>query len=216
MLQLQSALDASAGRLGVPAPKEQQVRAERDLSLIEAYRAGRHEAFEELVRSYDQQVQRILAGLNVVSGDVEDLVQDVFLRVFRNLHLFRGQSSFYTWLYRITVNVFFDHNKKRKRADVRLARLQSALVDVSTVRHDGEDPFVATLETLTEEELTKAIASLPEAFRTVVAMREIQDLSYEEISGITGISIGTVRSRLSRARTRLKELLRPVLLAPAA
>jgi RNA polymerase sigma-70 factor (ECF subfamily) len=216
MLQLQSALDASASRLGVPAPKEQQVRAERDLSLIEAYRAGRHEAFEELVRSYDQQVQRILAGLNVVSGDVEDLVQDVFLRVFRNLHLFRGQSSFYTWLYRITVNVFFDHNKKRKRADVRLARLQSALVDVSTVRHDGEDPFVATLETLTEEELTKAIASLPEAFRTVVAMREIQDLSYEEISGITGISIGTVRSRLSRARTRLKELLRPVLLAPAA
>jgi RNA polymerase sigma-70 factor (ECF subfamily) len=216
MLQLQSALDASASRLGVPAPNEQQVRAERDLSLIEAYRAGRHEAFEELVRSYDQQVQRILAGLNVVSGDVEDLVQDVFLRVFRNLHLFRGQSSFYTWLYRITVNVFFDHNKKRKRADVRLARLQSALVDVSTVRHDGEDPFVATLETLTEEELTKAIASLPEAFRTVVAMREIQDLSYEEISGITGISIGTVRSRLSRARTRLKELLRPVLLAPAA
>jgi RNA polymerase sigma-70 factor (ECF subfamily) len=138
-------------------------------------------------------------------------VQDVFLRIFRNLHRFRGQSSFYTWLYRITVNVFFDHNKKRKRADVRLSRLQNALVDVSTVRHEADDPYVTCFNTLTEEELAKAISALPEAFRAVVAMREIEDLSYEEISGITGISIGTVRSRLSRARSRLKELLLPVL-----
>jgi RNA polymerase sigma-70 factor (ECF subfamily) len=161
-------------------------------------------------------VPRILAGLNVAPGDVEDLVQDVFLRIFRNLHRFRGQSSFYTWLYRITVNVFFDHNKKRKRADVRLSRLQNALVDVSTVRHDGDDPYVACFNSMTEEELEKAIAALPEAFRAVVAMREIDDLSYEEISGITGISIGTVRSRLSRARARLKEILAHVLLPAAA
>jgi RNA polymerase sigma-70 factor (ECF subfamily) len=193
------------------ADPDQQLRAARDLALIEAYRAGRVEAFEELVRSYDQAVPRILAGLDAAAGDIEDLVQDVFLRIFRNLHRFRGQSSFYTWLYRITVNVFFDHNKKRKRADVRLSRLQNALVDVSTVRHEADDPYVTCFNTLTEEELAKAISALPEAFRAVVAMREIEDLSYEEISGITGISIGTVRSRLSRARSRLKELLLPVL-----
>jgi len=112
--------------------------------------------------------------------------------------------------------VFFDHNKKRKRADVRLARLQSALVDVTNVRHDGEDPYFACYNALTRDQFGKAIDALPEAFRTVVAMREFDDLSYEEIASLTGISIGTVRSRLSRARTRLKELLRPVLLPSAA
>jgi RNA polymerase sigma-70 factor (ECF subfamily) len=138
------------------------------------------------------------------------------LRVFRNLHRFRGQSSFYTWLYRITVNVFFDHNKKRKRADVRLQRLQNALVDVSTARLEGADPYYACYDTMTERALFAAIAELPEAFRDVVAMREVDDLSYEEISVQTGISIGTVRSRLSRARARLKDLLRPVLSEAAA
>jgi RNA polymerase sigma-70 factor (ECF subfamily) len=195
---------------------EQQERAARDLRLIDAYRAGRHEAFDELVLSYDQHVRRILAQLNVASGDVEDLAQEVFLRIFRNLHRFRGQSSFYTWLYRITVNVFFDHNKKRKRADVRLARLQNALVDVTNVRHDGEDPYYACFNALTRDEFWRAIEALPEAFRTVVAMREVDDLSYEEIAAATGISIGTVRSRLSRARARLKELLRPMLVQSAA
>jgi RNA polymerase sigma-70 factor (ECF subfamily) len=138
------------------------------------------------------------------------------LRIYRNLHRFRGQSSFYTWLYRISVNVFFDHNKKRKRADVRLVRLQSALVDVSNQGPDPHDPYRATLESLTRESFTTAIAELPEAFRDVVAMREIDDLSYEEIALVTGISIGTVRSRLSRARSRLKQSLRVVLEQPAA
>lgn len=195
---------------------EQQLRAARDLRLIEAYRDGRREAFDELVRSYDQHVRRILAQLSVPAGDVDDLAQEVFLRIFRNLPRFRGQSSFYTWLYRITVNVFFDHNKKRKRADVRLARLQSALVDVTNVRHDGEDPYFACHNALTQDEFFKAIEALPEAFRAVVSMREVDDLSYEEIAVQTGISIGTVRSRLSRARARLKELLRPVFVPSAA
>lgn len=194
---------------------EQQQRAARDLALIEAYRGGRHEAFDQLVQSYDLQVRRILTQLGVASSDVEDLAQEVFLRIFRNSHRFRGQSSFYTWLYRITVNVFFDHNKKRKRADVRLARLQSALVDVTVVRSEGEDPYVACYDALTHDQFYKAIDALPQAFRTVVEMREVDDLSYEEIAVQTGISIGTVRSRLSRARARLKELLRPVLASAA-
>lgn len=195
---------------------EQQVRAARDARLVEAFRAGRREAFDELVRSYEQHVRRILTQLNVSIPDLEDLTQEVFLRIFRNMHRFRGQSSFYTWLYRITVNVFFDHNKKRKRADVRLNRLQSALVDMSNVRHDGEDPFYACYNALTEAEFERAIDALPEAFRDVVAMREVHDLSYEEIALATGISIGTVRSRLSRARARLKEQLRSTLVPSAA
>jgi len=190
---------------------EGQLRAVRDLRIIEAYRSGRADAFDELVASYEGTVHRLLAGFNVAPSDIEDLTQEVFLRIFRNLHRFRGQSSFYTWLYRITINVFFDHSKKRKRADARLIRLQSALVDASDQRPYSDDPFRATYDALTHQTFSAAIATLPELFRDVVAMREVDDLSYEEIALATGISIGTVRSRLSRARARLKELLRPSL-----
>jgi RNA polymerase sigma-70 factor (ECF subfamily) len=193
------------------------MRAARDLRMIEAYQDGRADAFDELVASYEGTVHRLLAGFTVPSADIEDLTQEVFLRIFRNLHRFRGQSSFYTWLYRITINVFFDHSKKRKRADARLNRLQSAIVDASDQRPYSDDPFRATYDALTSQTFSAAIARLPELFRDVVAMREVDDLSYEEIALATGISIGTVRSRLSRARARLKELLRPSLAdVPAA
>jgi RNA polymerase sigma-70 factor (ECF subfamily) len=193
------------------AGPEQQLRAARDLRLIATYRAGRPEAFDELVLSYDAQVRRILGQLNVTPGDAEDLTQEVFLRIFRNLHRFRGQSSFYTWLYRITINVFFDHNKKRKRADVRLSRLQNAIGDASNANEAFGDPYSACFDAMTVEGLNAAIAALPAPFREVVAMREVDQLSYEEIAQATGISIGTVRSRLSRARSKLKELLRPMI-----
>lgn len=192
-----------------PLGIEQQLRAERDLRLIDEYRAGRHDAFDDLVHAYQTTVQRVLAQLNATPADVEDLAQEVFMRVYRNLHRFRGQSSFYTWLYRISVNVFFDHSKKRKRADARLLRLQNAMTDVSNARPDADDPFRAAFERLTADTFSRAIAALPEPFRDVVAMREVADLSYEEIALQTGISIGTVRSRLSRARARLKDALRP-------
>ncbi len=190
---------------------EGQLRAMRDLRIIEAYRAGRTEAFDELVASYEGTVHRLFGQLNAMSGDIEDLTQEVFLRIFRNLHRFRGQSSFYTWLYRITINVFFDYNKKRKRADARLSRLQNALGDVTDLRPDADDPFRAAYDAMTLQTFSAAIDTLPELFRDVVAMREVDDLSYEEIALATGISIGTVRSRLSRARARLKEALRPAL-----
>jgi RNA polymerase sigma-70 factor (ECF subfamily) len=195
-----------------PAP-DQQHRAVRDLGLIEAYRSGRSSALDELLAGYDPQVRRILAQLNAQPGDVDDLAQEVFLRVFRSMHRFRGQSSFYTWLYRITLNVYFDHSKKRKRADARLARLQMAMSDASFLRHDSDDPYSVTYDELIRERFARAIAALPEGFRDVVAMREVDDLSYEEIAVQTGTSIGTVRSRLSRARLRLKDMLRPHLTA---
>jgi len=195
---------------------EQQQRAERDLRWIGEYRGGRTEAFDELVHAYEGTVHRVLSQLNVSPSDIEDLTQEVFLRIYRNLRHFRGQSSFYTWLYRITTNVFFDHNKRRKRADVRLQRLQNAMIDVSNVPADPHDPFRATYEQLTNDTFSRAIAELPEPFRDVVAMREVQDLSYEEIALQAGISIGTVRSRLSRARARLKDVLRPQFSGAAA
>ncbi len=194
---------------------EQQRRAVRDLALIEAFRAGRSVAFDELVSAYDVQVRRLLGQLNAPPGEVEDLAQEVFLRIFRSLDRFRGQASFYTWLYRITVNVFFDYSKKQKRSDARLNRLQNAFGDASNVRRDIEDPYGACHEALMNEALVSAIDSLPEAFRSVIALRELDDLSYEDIARMCGISIGTVRSRLSRARAKLKELLGPIVLQAA-
>ena len=136
------------GQSGAATPRRARPPTDRSVSGRPPRSVRRARA---LVRS---DVRRILAQLNVQAGDVEDLAQEVFLRIFRNLHRFRGQSSFYTWLYRITVNVFFDHNKKRKRADVRLARLQNALVDVTNERHDGEDPYFAHATTrLTRESI---------------------------------------------------------------
>lgn len=199
-----------------PLTEEAQRRADRDVRLIDAYRNGRAEAFDDLVRAYETTVHRILSQLNVAGADVDDLTQDVFLRVYRNLHRFRSRSSFYTWLYRITVNVFFDHTKKRKRAEQRLVRLQNAMVDASAPAPDGGDPYRATLDAFVREALARAIARLPEPFRDVVSMREVDDLSYEEIALATGTSIGTVRSRLSRARARLKETLAPALAGAAA
>jgi RNA polymerase sigma-70 factor (ECF subfamily) len=194
-----------------PSSSEQQRRASRDLSYIESFRAGRSDAFADLVSAYDGHVRRILAQLNAPAGEVEDLAQEVFLRIFRNLRHFRGQSSFYTWLYRITLNVFFDYNKKQKRADARFARLQSAFDDASNQREELDDPYGACHDALMQQALVEAIDALPDAFRTVVALRELEDLSYEDISRACGISIGTVRSRLSRARAKLKELLAPAL-----
>ena len=196
-------MERTAGDLGT----EQQERAKRDLRLIEAYRRGLQPAFDQLVRAYEITVRRVLTQLGADASDVDDLSQDVFVRVYRNLHRFRGQSSFYTWLYRITVNVCFDHAKKRKRADVRLQRLQRAFDEGIARRIDPDDPFHAAYERLTGDALVTAIGTLPEPFRDVVAMREVDDLSYEEIAVQTGVSIGTVRSRLSRARTRLKAAL---------
>ncbi|HEX3462937.1 MAG TPA: sigma-70 family RNA polymerase sigma factor [Candidatus Elarobacter sp.] len=195
---------------------EQQHRAERDRGLIEDYRAGRAEAFEELLRAYEPAVRRVLAQLGAAPSDADDLTQEAFLRVYRNLHRFRGQSSFYTWLYRITLNVFFDHAKKRKRADARMERMRNAVADLSNAGGDAHDPFRAAFERLTTERFERAVATLPESFRDVVALRELDELSYEEIALETGISVGTVRSRLSRARGRLRALLAPALGAEMA
>ncbi len=193
---------------------DQQRRAARDQRLVAQYRRGDLESFDELVRTYTSTVARLLTQMHAASADIDDLTQDVFLRVFRNLHHFRGQSSFSTWLYRITVNVFFDHRKKRQRADIRLARLHGAMSDPAAAPA-ADDPFRAADEHLTAEAFARAVASLPEPFRDVVALREMDDLSYEEIAALTGITIGTVRSRLCRARARLRAVLGPALFRAA-
>lgn len=190
------------------ASEESTVRSRRDETLVADYRNGRKAAFEELINSYDGMIRKQLQQLSGTT-DVEDLKQEVFLKIFRNMHNFKGESYFYTWMYRITLNVFFDSAKKRRRADGRLEKLQNDFVDASIVRRDIEDPYHAYFEQMTQDLLAEAIQELPKIFSEVMAMRELEGLSYEEISDRVGVSTGTVRSRLSRARTRLRTALAP-------
>lgn len=178
-------------------------REKSDSQLITEFLAGNEQGFEELVKRYQGYVINIVYSL---SGDAEyadDIAQEVFIKVYRNLGSFRQEASFSTWLYRITVNTAYNYLKSRKR-----------YVPLDNI---PEIPKVETLpatelEYKEKQEIIKnAIAKLPFKYRTVVALKDIEGLSYEEIAGILNCSIGTVESRLFRARAILKNTLLPML-----
>ncbi len=168
-------------------------------------------AFAELMRRYQSHVDRVLYHLAPDWQDRSDLAQEVWLRVYKNLHRLQEPEKFRGWLSRIATNLFYDELRKRKRHATPLS------LDAPVTLSDGEmDWEIASdapgpEENLTTQEfydqLRTAIADLPEAFRTTIVMREIQGLPYEEIAEITGVSLGTVKSRIARARMRLQSQL---------
>lgn len=174
-----------------------------DGDLIDRVRRHDDLAFAELVRRYSPRVHGLLAGMLRNSYDVEDAVQDVFFKVYRKLPEFEGKSSFFTWLYRVAVNTATDHLKRRRR---------------TTKGFDDMPGFepVAESDTPTEDfnrtelrrRMAEAMADLPEIYRNILVLREYEECSYEEIAEILDVAIGTVESRLFRARARLKEKLK--------
>jgi RNA polymerase sigma-70 factor (ECF subfamily) len=183
-----------------------------DVDLVRLVVSGSQPAFEELVERYQGRIFRLVSRFVPGAAEVDDIVQDVFVKVYRRIETFTFQASFYTWLYRIAVNTASDALARRRRNPVRS-------VEDPTI-FSGEGPGVRSPkapargegppeEGLMEEELrevTRAIlATIPEKFRTVLLLREYEDLSYEEMAQVLGISIGTVESRLFRARARFKE-----------
>lgn len=172
-------------------------------------------AFVVLLRRYQSHVDRLLYHLAPDWQDRSDLSQEVWIRVYRNLHRLNDPKKFKGWLSRIATNLFYDELRKRKR----VARPLS--LDNPFQTQDGEmtwdvasdapspDDDLATQEFY--EHLRGAIAELPEAFRTTIVLREIEGLPYEEIAEMTGVSLGTVKSRIARARAKLQEMLQPYL-----
>ncbi|MEM9218831.1 MAG: sigma-70 family RNA polymerase sigma factor [Cyanobacteria bacterium P01_F01_bin.150] len=165
-------------------------------------------AFAELLRRYQSHLEKVLYHLAPDWSDRADLVQEVWIRVYRNIKRLQEPAKFKGWVTRIATNLFYDELRKRKRVKRPLS------LDAPRQADDGEmtweiasaDPEPGQ-ELLTEEfyaQLQKAIADLPETFRTTIVLREIEGLSYEEISEITGVSLGTVKSRIARARQRLQ------------
>lgn len=166
---------------------------------------GSESAFASLVDRYQDRVFRLLGRYCRDQVECEDLAQDVFLKVFRKLHTFQGDSQFFTWLYRIAVNAATDHLSKASSRRLRLVE-DDASLDTGGDR-DEQSP-AAPLMTAELAAVTRSIVdSLPEKFRTILVLREFEDLSYTEIAAVLQIQLGTVESRLFRARQRFKEAL---------
>jgi RNA polymerase sigma-70 factor (ECF subfamily) len=166
-------------------------------------------AFAELVRRYQSHVERLLYHLAPDWSDRADLTQEVWIRVYRHLNRLQDPARFKGWLSRITTNLFYDELRKRKRFRSPLSLDAPRQLDDGQVDWELPATDPSPVETLMTQEfygqLRKAIAVLPEAFRTTIVLREIQGLSYEEIAEMTGVSLGTVKSRIARARHRLQD-----------
>lgn len=188
---------------------------EVDLGVVERARNGDLNAFRTLVDTYEQRVFAIALGVVGNPEDARDITQEAFLKVFKKLDSFRGQSSFYTWLYRIVFNLSVDMSRKRYRTREVLSgdnlTLEKNILEnddvKSTVTASSEDPELSFSRSELRSRLTKAMGDLSPEHRTVITLREVDGLSYEEISQVVGCSKGTVMSRLHHARKRLQKAL---------
>ena len=195
---------------GVRQVRGRTVVSAEEKALIERCKRGDLAAFNDLVRKYEKQVYNFAYRLTGNYDDANDVAQDAFLRVFNAIGTFRGDASFSTWLFRITTNVFLDE-RKRARAHPQASLDEYLELGESSVTRQIEDPSPTPEAVLEESEraqlLQKAVENLPENQRAMVTLYHGQQKSYEEIAEIMDLPIGTVKSRLNRARLALKEKL---------
>ncbi len=185
---------------------------DRDAFLVEQCRAGDEEACEALVRQYQERVFALISRMTGDPDRVEDIAQEVFLKAFRSLKSFRGGSRFYTWLYRITVNTVLNTMRSQgRRQETSLDALEGFEVQANA----DMEPAEVTARLELARRVREAIDQLEEPYRVIVYLRELEDLSYEEIAEVVELPVGTVKSRLFRARQHLKGLLQDLLPATA-
>jgi RNA polymerase sigma-70 factor (ECF subfamily) len=173
-----------------------------DLELIHRSQAGDTEAFGELVTKYRTKIFSMIYGIVSNECDAWDLAQEGFLKAWRSIHRFHGRSSFYTWLYRITINVTIDSLRRRCR------RREVEFDDTIPSFLPGPSDNYERAEI--REQVYDALAQLTPEHRAVIVLKEIEDLQYREIAEILNVSIGTVMSRLFYARKKLQSILRPI------
>lgn len=191
--------------------------SDSDALLVERAAAGDQRAFELLVIKYQRRIERLIGRMVRDVDVVQDIAQETFIRAWRALHQFRGDAQFYTWLYRIAVNTAKKTLLEMKRdPTITETALQSADSDDETSRPQNELTAEATPESeLAAREIAAAVNSameaLPEDLRQAVTLREIEGLSYEEIAEAMNCPIGTVRSRIFRAREAISAKVKPLL-----
>lgn len=182
-----------------------------DLRLVDALRDGSEAAYEELIRRFQQPVYTLALRLLDDQGEACDVVQEVFLKVFRKIASFRNESSLKTWIYRITVNEA--HNARRwffrhRRREVELDNSPEQARDWKEIIPDGSrSPYDVALDREQHLMIEAALEQINPIFREAVVLRDIMDLSYEEIAEIIGVSLGTVKSRILRGREALRDRL---------
>jgi RNA polymerase sigma-70 factor (ECF subfamily) len=179
--------------------------------LLEGLRQGDELAYETLIQQYEQPVYNLVSRLVEDSADASDVVQEVFLKVFRKVASFRGESSLKTWIYRIAVNEARNQRRwfsRHKRQEVGLEAPSGDAQGYGEWLEDaGPSPFDTTLDHETEELFENALKDVSQPFRAALVLREVEGLSYEEVAEILEISLGTVKSRILRGREALKKSL---------
>ncbi|MGD1044349.1 MAG: sigma-70 family RNA polymerase sigma factor [Bacteroidota bacterium] len=179
-----------------------------DFSLIRAIQAGDHQAFESLVRRYQRQVANLIYVTMGSRDDVDDIAQEVFIRVYRSLPRFKFDASFFSWIYRITMNLCIDEIRKRKIRKV--LSLDFLTEDVLEQNRKSKDHLMPSDSILADERrqvVQSALQRLKPEHRDILVLREYNDLGYSEIAETLNISLEAVKSRIFRARSELKNLL---------
>ena len=190
--------------------------ADSDLLLVERSVAGDQKAFELLVIKYQRRIQRLIGRMVRDVDLVEDIAQETFIRAYRALAQFRGDAQFYTWLYRIAVNTAKKALMDMKRdPTVSENAFKSSDDDETSVLENelttSETPDAVLASKEIAEMVNSAMEALPEELRQAITLREIEGLSYEEISEAMNCPIGTVRSRIFRAREAISQRVKPLL-----
>jgi len=184
-----------------------------DLELVRRIQNGEQVAFTLLVRKYQNRVANILTRYVRNSGDVADVTQEVFLKVHRSLPSFRGDSAFYTWLYRITVNTAKNYltSQSRRPPASDIDAMDADSYDGGNALRDIDEPEAVLRSEEIKKVILTTIESLPEELKSAITLRELEGMSYEEIANIEDCPIGTVRSRIFRAREIIDKQLKPLL-----
>ncbi|MCS7316094.1 MAG: sigma-70 family RNA polymerase sigma factor [Bryobacterales bacterium] len=192
----------------VTAPGQEEPGEWDERKLLEGLRQGSEEAYEALIRQFQQPIYNLVYRLLEDPSEAGDVVQEVFLKIFRKVGSFRGDSSLRTWIYRIAVNQAYNHQRwfnRHRRQEVELEGPEPANSGYSHKIPDrGPSPFDCALEHEQQALIEAALARLNPSFRAAVVLRDIEELSYEEIAEILQVALGTVKSRIQRGREALR------------